>query len=63
MRFSQYPKGSDLLLHSMFNNCRDTEKEIIKQFKEHFFQNTPSKHMYNCGFTVCPLLCSWNSEL
>jgi len=38
IRFSQYPKGSDLLLHSMCNNCRDTEKEIIKQFKEHFFQ-------------------------
>jgi hypothetical protein len=38
MRFSQYPKGSDLLLHSMCNNCRVTEKEIMKQFKQHFIQ-------------------------
>jgi hypothetical protein len=46
MRFSQYPKGSDLLLHSMCNNCRDTEKEIIKQFKEHFIQRNDFGNEY-----------------
>ncbi len=37
-RFNQYPKGSILLFQIICKNCKNMEKNIIKQFKEKFKQ-------------------------
>ena len=38
MRFNKYPKGSDLLFHSICINCKNTERKIIEKFKKLFIQ-------------------------
>ena len=35
-RFNQYPKSSLLLFQMICNDCRHSEKQIIKLFKERF---------------------------
>lgn len=38
VRFKQYPKGSLLLFQIICNDCKTTEKNVIKKFKEEFTQ-------------------------
>ena len=39
-RFKQYPKGSVLLFQMKCNNCHDSEKQILTEFKLKFIQRT-----------------------
>lgn len=39
-RFKQYPKGSKLIMQLQCKNCDNTEKALIKKFKEWFKQRT-----------------------
>jgi hypothetical protein len=54
-RFTQYPKGSVLILHAACGNCDESEKKIINLFKEKYIMRTDIGAEYFQGSVVLML--------
>jgi hypothetical protein len=76
LRFTQYPKGSNLLLFLNCKNCDILEFEILKDFKKHFIQRKDIgkeyfegdkeemiKHIFNLFFWFNKNACSFKCDV